>query len=108
MELDESRFATLADRTLERLAEAVDEQLGDEVDADLLGGILTLSLPGGGQYVINKHAPNREVWLSSPVSGAAHFAWDGEAWRSTRAPHASLLPLLEGELAARFGRKLTL
>ena len=108
MELDESRFAALADRLLERLADAIDEQLGDEVDAEAQGGILTLSLPGGGQYVINKHASNREVWLSSPVSGAWHFAWDGEAWISTRAPRTSLVPLLEGELAARCGRAVSL
>jgi frataxin len=103
MRLDENRFAALADATLERMADAIDDALGDEVDVELHAGILTLSLPGGGQYVINKHAPNREIWLSSPSSGAWHFAWKGEAWVSTREPPAVLGPLLAGELAARFG-----
>ncbi len=108
MRLDENRFAALADATLERMADAVDDALGDTVDVDLQGGILTLSLPGGGQYVLNKHGPNREVWLSSPVSGAWHFAWSGDEWVSTREPPAVLGHLLAGELAARFGTTLAL
>ena len=31
-------------------------------------GVLTLALgPGKGTYVLNKQAPNRQLWLSSPV-----------------------------------------
>jgi frataxin len=104
MRIDETRFHALADAILERIAEAVDSSLGDDIDVDSQGGIVTLSLAGGGQYVLNKHAPNREVWLSSPVSGAWHFApaEDGE-WVSTREPKARLRRLLADELTARFG-----
>lgn len=108
MRLDESRFATLADATLERMADAIDDALGDRVDVELHAGILTLSLQGGGQYVLNKHAPNRELWLSSPASGAWHFAWSGDDWLSTREPPAALGPLLAAELEARFGVALAL
>ncbi len=108
MRLDESRFATLADATLERMADAIDDAVGDAVDVELQGGILTLSLPGGGQYVLNKHGPNRELWLSSPASGAWHFAWSGEDWVSTREPPAVLARLLAAELEARFGVDLAL
>lgn len=103
MSLDDSRFATLADEVLERLADAVDEALGDEIDADLHGGILTLVLSGGGQYIINKHAPNREIWMSSPVSGATHFGYDGGRWVSTRDPAQVLEPMLAAELKAKYG-----
>ncbi len=104
MSLDESRYTALADETLEHLADTIDDLLGDKIDVDLESGILTLSLDGGGQYVINKHTPNREIWMSSPVSGALHFApaEDGQ-WISTRPPHGSLLPMLAGELSAKFG-----
>ena len=104
MQLDESRFHALADAVLDHIAEAVDSALGDAIDVEAQGGIVTLSLEGGGQYVLNKHAPNREVWLSSPVSGAWHFApaEDGQ-WISTREPKVCLTTLLGGELTAKFG-----
>ena len=104
MQLDETRFHGLADALLDRIAEAVDAALGDDIDVETQGGVVTLSIEGGGQYVLNKHAPNRELWLSSPVSGAWHFSSseDGE-WISTREPRVRLITLLSGELATRFG-----
>ncbi len=97
MSLDESRFNTLADQTLERVADAIEDAL-EKADADIHAGILTITLPGVGQWVINKHSPNREIWVSSPKSGAFHFGWreDG-AWVSTRDAAVSLIPLLAGE-----------
>ena len=103
MTLDETRFATLANEMLERIADAVDEALGDEIDVELQGGILTMSIDGGGQYVINRHAPNRQIWMSSPASGATHFDYVDGAWVSTRAPGSRLDTMLAAELKARFG-----
>jgi iron donor protein CyaY len=108
MSLDESRFAALAGDMLERIADGVDEALGDKIDVELQGGILTLSLDGGGQYVINKHAPNREIWWSSPVSGALHFAYVDGAWISTREPRAVLDRLLVKEMQEKFGVEVSL
>ncbi len=102
--MDESAFVKLAGETLDRFADAIDDALGDEIDVEMNGGILTLSLPGGGQYVVNAHAPNREIWLSSPVSGAWHFApRDDGAWVSVRDGATALAPLLVAELGDRFG-----
>lgn len=97
MSLDESRFASLADPLLERIADAVEDAM-DDAEADLHAGILTLTLPAIGQYVINKHSPNREIWLSSPKSGAHHFGWKDEAWISTRNAEVELLSLLKAEI----------
>ena len=99
MSLDESRFITLADTLIERIADAVEDKL-DTADADIQSGILTITVPGLGQYVINKHTPNREIWLSSPKSGAIHFAHRDGAWVSTRDASVVLLPLLSAELVA--------
>jgi frataxin len=101
-----SSFETLADRTLEAILARVEERL-DSVEADLQGGILTLELDDGRRYVVNKHAPNRQIWLSSPVSGAAHFDWHPEsgAWRSTRGGE-DLLALLARELRAATGGEI--
>lgn len=103
MNLDEGRFSALAGDMLERIADSVDEALGDDIDVEYQGDILTLSLEGGGQYVINKHAPNREIWLSSPVSGALHFAYADGDWISTREPRVTLDQLLAKELNDKFG-----
>jgi len=108
MTKDDSDFSARADATIERMADSLDESLGDRIDVDLQGGILTLTLPGRAQYLINKHAPNRELWLSSPVSGGWHFAWDDGAWVSTREPRAVLGELLADELEAGLGVRVAL
>jgi len=97
MSLDESRFTTLADQLIERIADAVEDHL-DSADADLQSGILTITIPGTGQYVINKHTVNREIWVSSPKSGAIHFAHRDGLWLSTRDASVALVPLLSAEL----------
>ena len=82
--MDAQSFHTLADKQLHILTEALetaDEEGLLEVDSDQ--GIITITLKTGRQYVINKHAPTQQIWLSSPVSGASHFAYDegAQSWR---------------------------
>jgi len=36
-------------------------------------GVLTLSFPPNGTYVINKQPPNKQIWLSSPTTGPKRF-----------------------------------
>ena len=105
--MNQVEFERRAAQALESLFEQIDEQLGDWLDVEMAGGILQIGLPDGGAYVINKHAPNREIWLSSPRSGAWHFAADENAWRSTRGTE-ELTALLSGELAAASGRAVRL
>jgi frataxin len=105
---DESTFHAAADRTLAHFLERIEDSLGDDLDVDLQGGILTIELASGGQYVVNKHAPNRQIWLSSPVSGASHFAHEpGRGWISTRGG-AALHELLAQELGAATGTPVAL
>lgn len=114
MAIDETRFSTLAEETLRRLIEAIDAASADSLDTDLRDGILTIELDSGAQYVVNKHVPNREIWVSSPVSGAWHFAYDEtqRAWRDTRgrgdAGAMTLHRLLAAELGMAIGTPITL
>ena len=36
---------------------------------------MTIELSGKGSYVLNKQPPNKQIWLSSPVSGPKRFDW---------------------------------
>ena len=106
--MNQAEFERRAAEILDSLFEQIEEQLGDRLDVEMNGGILQIELPDGGAYVVNRHAPNREIWLSSPKSGAWHFAAGGDgAWRSTRGSE-ELTALLAGELAAASGRAVSL
>ncbi|GAQ89301.1 putative frataxin [Klebsormidium nitens] len=98
-----NEFHELADETLHRLQEAVEEFVEDQdvdgADVEYSTGVLTIKLGGLGTYVINKQTPNRQIWFSSPVSGPARFDWlpESEAWVYRRTK-AELLRVLEEEL----------
>jgi len=94
MPMTDSAFESLADSLLETL----EEGLGAHVDAELQGGVLTVE-GDDGTWVVNKHAPTRQIWLSSPKSGARHYAFEAGSglWRDTRGG-ADLLATLSSEL----------
>jgi frataxin len=93
-QVTEQAFASLADSLLESLEEAI----GAESDAELQGGVLTVT-GEAGTWLVNKHAPTRQIWLSSPKSGARHYAFDAPSglWRDTRGA-GDLLSTLSDEL----------
>lgn len=97
--MTEAEFERLATATLARFAETLEQGLGDAAEVDLQGGILTVTLDRGGAYVINKHTPNRQIWLSSPRSGASHYGFDAarSAWICTRSGR-TLADMLAEEL----------
>ncbi|HEY9078981.1 iron donor protein CyaY [Magnetovibrio sp.] len=107
--MDATAFEDLAEKTLESLFDAIDDAIGDDADVDLENGILTVELEDGRQYVINKHAPNQQIWLSSPISGAAHYGYDeaAGAWISTRSSD-SLLDVLSTEMSQIAGTPVRL
>lgn len=38
-------------------------------------GVMTIVLPPHGTYVLNKQPPNKQIWLSAPVSGPKRYDW---------------------------------
>ncbi len=98
--MDNITFHTIADDMFEQLLDAIED--ADEegnVDAELLQGILTVTLDSGQQFVLNKHEPTQQIWLSSPLSGAVHYIYNVEkqGWAATSDGH-HLLSLLQEEL----------
>lgn len=97
MALDESQFHKIANEFLETLFENLEEGIGDHADVDLQDGILNIELDAGGEYIINKHTPNKQIWLASPKSGASHYGYEDGRWVGTR-DQADLLEKLAEEL----------
>jgi frataxin len=38
-------------------------------------GVLNISVPAIGTFVLNKQPPNKQIWLSSPISGPKRYDW---------------------------------
>ena len=84
--MTDSEFIAIAERTLERIETALEAALEDsdaDVDWSHNDGILEIDGEDGGKVIVNRHVPNRELWLASR-SGAFHFRIDGGRWRDTR------------------------
>ncbi|KAF5481165.1 hypothetical protein F2P56_001838 [Juglans regia] len=111
--LQEDEFHRLANSTIHNLLEKF-EEYGDNVeidgfDVDYGNEVLTLKLGDLGTYVLNKQTPNRQIWLSSPVSGPSRFDWDQNAqtwvYRRTK---VDLLKIFESELEQLCGEPINL
>lgn len=61
-------YHAAADETLETILDAVDDldQQRDDVECELASGVLTITC-WDGSWVINKQAPNKQIWVSSPL-----------------------------------------
>ena len=66
-------FVLRAEQDLEQLMEQMEAfEALDDVDMDLVDGILTLSFPDNSKLIINRQEPLKQLWLASP-EGPAHF-----------------------------------
>jgi len=88
----------VADETLEAIQDAVEELFEDQLEGgggaddsevpeiNVASGVLTLSMPPHGTWVLNKQTPNRQIWWSSPISGPRRYEYDAEEelWLYTR------------------------
>ena len=102
-------FETRAATALEHLMDRIEDAGGSDLEVDLEDGVLTIELASGAEYLLNRHAPSGELWLSSPASGAGHFAYDPETggWRDRRSGD-DLFERLERELSQALGRAVAL
>ncbi len=83
--MEESEFKKLSNKTLNMLAETIEEaDAKGKLDVEYQSGVLTITLASKKQYVINQHVPMRQIWLSSPISGAMHFEYKDGGWKNTR------------------------
>uniref|UniRef100_A0A7S4QGS3 ferroxidase n=1 Tax=Ditylum brightwellii TaxID=49249 RepID=A0A7S4QGS3_9STRA len=85
----EQEYHNTADETLEHIQDALEELFEDSFsteteipEVNVANGVLTLSLPPHGTWVLNKQTPNQQIWWSSPLSGPRRYEYvelgDGE------------------------------
>jgi CyaY protein len=102
--MDESAFIAAADATLGRIGLALDaavETSNADLDWSLNDGVLNIDCGTRGKLVVNRHVPNREMWIAAK-SGGFHFRAEDGAWRDTRSGEelAAALARLMREQAA--------
>lgn len=110
-EITDATYHEIADRTLENMVEIMEAWLEevdlDDGDVELSQGVLTLKLGELGTYVINKQTPNKQIWMSSPISGPVRYDWDRGAWIYHRDGHA-MHSRIEKELEEMTGIQIDL
>ena len=74
-------------------------------DVNYSDGVLNLEMRGKKYYVLNKQTPNKQIWLSSPISGPSRFEYQPEeaTWKHYRTGE-DLLGLLNTEFNERFAK----
>lgn len=82
----ETQFSHAADATLAAIGEALDRALDvSEADVDWSSndGILEIECEDGSKIIVNRHLPNREIWVAAR-DGGFHFRARAGCWRDTR------------------------
>jgi CyaY protein len=84
--ISDSDFIAAADRTLAAIGAALDAALdSSDVDLDwnLIDGILEIESGNANKLIVNRHVPNREIWVAAR-SGGFHFQARDGLWRDSR------------------------
>jgi frataxin len=106
-------FNTAADTLLEQIETAVEACDHSDVvdDINYSDGVLNIDTIKGS-FVLNKQAPNVQLWLSSPISGPHHYNMvPGEggavAWLSDKDQH-DLVEKMQRELSEVLSQRVTI
>ena len=80
--MNESEFNELADAVFQRIERAIDESDAD-IDYDSNGTVMEMEFEDGSKLIVNRHVPNREIWLAAK-SGGFHYSYQDGKWFSQR------------------------
>lgn len=80
--MTENEFNKLADAVFERIEQAIDASDAD-IEYDSNGTVLEMEFEDGSKIIVNRHVPNREIWLAAK-SGGFHYGYENGQWLSRR------------------------
>jgi len=102
-----SDYQVKANHCLECVIEMLEsaDETCPNLDYEEGDGVLNITEKVAGTWVLNKQAPNEQIWLSSPFSGPRRFNYEHETqkWLDHRKEKASLQTVLENELTTALG-----
>ncbi|WEJ96623.1 Mitochondrial matrix iron chaperone [Yamadazyma tenuis] len=107
-QISNAQYDDISNHYLDTLSDEIDliSETHENVEFDLNQGVLTLST-GSGTYVINRQPPNKQIWLSSPLTGPNRYDLIGGKWKSLR-DNGELTQLLSRELSDILGTSIQL
>jgi CyaY protein len=80
--MTKSEFNELADAVFARIEQAIDASDAD-IDYDSNGTVMEIEFGDGSKVIVNRHVPNREIWLAAK-SGGFHYKYQDDKWFSQR------------------------
>ena len=90
-------YHQIAENVLNQIFDWIDQN--NAFDADI-NGLELIAKTHRGTYQINYHGVTKQIWVSSPLSGAHHFEYIAPNWLSTRDQSQELWAFLKAEFAA--------
>ena len=70
-------------RRVEACCDRLNEDADTDIDAQRVGGMVTLVFENRSQIVVNLQKPLHEVWLAARCGGF-HYKFDGTHWQDTK------------------------
>jgi len=77
--LSEKDFLLRSEQSLHEIVDIAEslEEYADIMDVSYSQGVVSINIDKIGSWVINKQAPNRQIWWSSPFSGPRRYEFIG-------------------------------
>jgi len=67
-------------------------------------GVLNIEMRGKKYYVLNKQTPNKQIWLSSPISGPSRFEYTQDSKWAHYRTQQDLLEIMNQEFNDKFAK----
>lgn len=68
---------------VEESCDRINETTDADLDAQRVGGMVTITFGNGSQIIINQQKPLHEIWLAARTGGY-HYRFDGDTWQDTK------------------------
>ncbi|KAI0202599.1 mitochondrial chaperone Frataxin [Astrocystis sublimbata] len=75
--ITDDEYHKLADEILEGLEREYEEMQNQrqDIDVEYSQGVMNITIVDVGVWVVNKQPPNKQIWLSSPITGPKRYDW---------------------------------
>jgi iron donor protein CyaY len=105
--MNDAEFDHAANATLSAMLDVLEpEDDAGALEVEFQAGVMSITLADRRQFIINKHAPTKQLWLSSPVSGGLHFSFDADSKEWVLPDGRLLCSILTSELQNLAGIKV--